>query len=329
MSQVSKSHKFIIIGGLILCVILLGVIVFLSLNKEETTPNSGDASVTTTLPADPVLQDINVVLDDEEGSDVDLLTIVETDNSVQGNYLDPIITSDFIKDDIADDGSSSDADLAFLANYKETHPTTDTLTIGGSDNNEDEDAFQQRLNEILNNPTVGMTDDMVAFLGDDFVIAQSGDDVLDMLESGVASAQNVEDWMAIQQAEMFDERGIVDTDPNTFDSCGIISIDVDSDSTEQEIISKLSNDSSALCVGNEFLNDCGATTVTYGGYTYLLDSVDGVCSIGKMTSGFADICATSEDPDDYSSDLSDREIATIVYKVFTNQTVTDCSIYRY
>lgn len=327
MSKDSKSHKLIIIGGIILCVVLIGVIVFLSLNTEEV-PADTDVDVTTTFPANPVLEDINII-DSEEDENQDPLSIVNQNNSMETDFSDTIVTSDFIQDDIVEDTSSSDEDLAFLANYKETHSDEDYSATQTGVTSGNEDPLQGKMDEFLNNPTIGMSGDMIAILGEGFVFPQSGEDVFNNALNGVASGENVDQWLKDEQEKDYDEIGLYEIDSSVYDSCGTISIDVDIDTSEQGIISELSDDTSAMCIADNILNDCEASTVTYGEYTYLLDMVDSVCSVGKMTSGFVNICAIDVDLDDYSLNSSDREKATIVYNIFANPNVTDCSVYKY
>lgn len=327
MFKDSKSRKFIIIGGIILSVILIGVIIFLSLNTEENSADT-NVDVATTFPADPILEDINII-DTEENTTQDPLSIVDQNNSVQIDYSDPIVTSDFIQDDITEDTSSSDEDLAFLTNYKETHQNEDYYVTETGEIVESEDLLQKRLDEMLNNPTMGMSEDMIAFLGEDFIFPQSGEDVLDNALNGVASSENVDQWVEQTQAEGLVEAGIYEGVSTDYDSCGSISIDVDEGSSEQGIISELSDDASAICVADRILNDCESARVNYGGYTYLIDLVDGnVCSVGKMVSGFTNMCAINQDLDSLSLDASNREKAALIYDIFVNQDVSNCIVYK-
>jgi hypothetical protein len=319
MSTDTGPSKALIIGGIIIFVVVVGLILFYVF--DATSPNDSEpVEPPFAFPASPP---------DNQFSEPVIQVVTEPDpvNAPRQQNNNDQVRSVF--EPVGEDEPVADeAELDALA-YLNSRPVSakDVAEKKGSDVRDRGPSYEEIMAKIEANPDSLFSSQQSADYFGDWTPAQTTDDFMDQVFT--------QDWSLESRVGMatvtsnMSGREIFDIDISDYKSCGEINVDTAVATSESQLSSAFSGDTSAICLGREMIDECSPTIVVNAGLSYLTGDFGNGCAVGIMNGGFANLCTIQPDPVSLSSSLSNNEIGDLIADIFINTSITECELYRY
>jgi hypothetical protein len=321
MSTDSGPSKKLIIAGVIIFIVLIGTVLFFLFNTiESSTPV--DEEQFADFPVSPpdniyTAPTVQVVNDP-----------VSTNLPRQQNAQDEIrpIIPQTEEAESEPDQSELDA-LAYLnaqprtASGAPVGASTDT----GPDPEDEGLSYEEIFAAFEANPGMLQYNEQTADYFGDWTPAQTTEEFFMQARD---ERWGIEDRVDIDKViSDLGTQKIVDIADTSIKNCGNINVVLDAETSESELSSELSNDTSALCLANSLVDECDPVMVTNAGISYLAGDFGNGCSAGTLFSEFANLCEISPDPTSLRVER-DSELGDLVASIFFSSNVSNCQLYQ-